>query len=79
MVVGPLGYLLGGLLGTIGWAPFSALAALDDLASTLARRCRPGPALLEIYAAPIRWLAVPCWEGRSHKPRFPWVSVSGAS
>lgn len=28
---------IGGLLGVLGWAPFSALAALDDLASTMAQ------------------------------------------
>lgn len=28
---------IGGLLGVLGWLPFSALAALDDLASTMAR------------------------------------------
>jgi hypothetical protein len=27
---------IGGLLGVVGWLPFSALAALDDLASTMA-------------------------------------------
>ncbi|MCU6482545.1 hypothetical protein QO003_000972 [Arthrobacter silviterrae] len=30
--------VLGGLLGVIGWAPFSALAALDDLASVMSRQ-----------------------------------------
>jgi hypothetical protein len=38
IVGGPLGYLLGGLLGVVGWAPFSALAALDDLASVMSRQ-----------------------------------------
>jgi hypothetical protein len=28
---------IGGLLGVVGWLPFSALAALDDLASTMAQ------------------------------------------
>ncbi|MFF2296813.1 hypothetical protein [Arthrobacter sp. NPDC058127] len=28
---------IGGLLGVVGWLPFSALAALDDLASAMAQ------------------------------------------